>query len=329
LRRDVLVYARAMRCFRVLRFALPVTVAALSLAVSAALPDGSAHACAAVGPRGPIFVRGEEALIVWDPERQIEHFIRRALFRGVSDDFGFLVPTPSRPELAEVPSRVFDDLFKLYRRPPARSAPMGRMAARAGSGGGGVRVLEERTVAGMDAAVLEASSAGALDGWLREHGYPNSPELQEYAAPYVAARWIITAFRVSGSRSAGVPFSTSAVRMSFSTERPFFPYSEPQHRAPARHFRVSVVAPARMRAVLDAPAGGARTEWRGAAYAGRPARLHSAVARVLPPGVRAGAWLTTFDEPVSRRGRLDLFFEPDPEQTPLRSRISARIVASF
>src|SRR5262249_26695477 len=92
-----------------------------------------------------------------------------------------------------------------------------------------VQVLEEKRVAGFNAAVLEASSAEALTGWLKEHDYAYSPEIQAWAKPYVEAGWKITAFKVAKDKDAREKKSVSAaaLRMSFKTERPLFPYREP------------------------------------------------------------------------------------------------------
>jgi hypothetical protein len=312
------------------RLGLPsLVLSGVALALAGlTLVRAPARACAGIGRAGPVFVRGEEALIVWDPAGRTEHFVRRAFFEGITEDFGFLVPTPSRPALAEVRSRVFHELFELYRAPMPRAR--GGEGLRTSAIGGvpasePVTVLEERTVAGMDAAVLAASEAGALDGWLREHGYPSGPTLAAYVAPYVASGWIITAFRIAPGEIGRRRFSSASVRMSFTTDRPFFPYSEPQDDAAPRRFRVSVVAPQRMRGYLDRPQSGARAAWRPAAYAGRPAGLRRVLAPVLPTGASAGPWLSTFDEPSSRRGTLDLFFEPDPTQRPRPSRIQSAI----
>lgn len=305
------------------RASLPwVLLAAAALISTAVQPR--AQACAGVGRAGPVFVRGEEALIVWDPAQRVQHFVRRAYF-DASEDFGFLVPTPSRPELAEVGSRVFNELFAMYRapEPPQRAAAAtGGGAARSrGAPAPAVVVLEERTVAGMNAAVLAANDPAALDEWLRTHQYPSGPELQAYFTPYVQAGWIITAFQIAPGGGRG-QFSTAAVRMSFSTERPFFPYSEPAQDARPRRFRVSLVAPERMQGYLDRPNGGARATWRAPSYAGRPSRLARVLASVLPPQAPTGAWLTTFDEPASRRGALDLFFERAESQRAIASRIT-------
>ena len=82
----------------------PLAVIALALVTAALIPPPEVSACAARGRRGPIAIEGEEALIVWDARRHMQHFVRRAAF-APGEDFGFLVPTPHRPQLAEVAGR--------------------------------------------------------------------------------------------------------------------------------------------------------------------------------------------------------------------------------
>src|SRR5690606_24150504 len=149
--------------------------AALALLVAALLPARIASACAAVfRPEAPVHIKGEEALIVWDPQRGRQHFIRKAGFEGATEDFGFHVPTPGRPMLGEADAAVFRRLFELYRRTePAARGARGRRAVAVGAGAArpAVTVIERRVVAGLDAAVLAANDAGALDRWLEEHRY--------------------------------------------------------------------------------------------------------------------------------------------------------------
>jgi hypothetical protein len=98
-----------------------------------------------------------------------------------------------------------------------------------------VRVLEEKMVAGFHAAVLEADSADALVTWLKEHGYAFSPEVQAWAKPYVDAKWKITALKVAKSKDEkeAKTVAAGALRMSFKTDRPLFPYREPDSKSPA------------------------------------------------------------------------------------------------
>lgn len=302
----------------------------LALLVTAA-PLRHADACMAVGRRGPVPIAGEEALIVWDELRHIEHFVRRAHFTGMTEDFGFVVPTPSRPTLTEVSDDVFDRLFRLYRRPPERARdPRERGRVRGGSDAlsSGVTVVEESVLAGLTSTILLADSPTALDAWLAEHGYQGGPELLAYLAPYVRDGWYLTAFRVApaaaATGTASSPLTMRAVRMSFETDAPIFPYAEPQvpGRIP-RPFRVSVVARQRMSGRLgDAPWGAT------VGFARRAPTLLTVLRGIVPTEARRGRlWITTFDERRSERGTTDLTFVPSEDTEPVRSIIDSPISA--
>jgi hypothetical protein len=269
-------------------------------------------------------VLAEQALIAWDPQTRVEHFVRRASFYSDAADFGFLVPTPAPPELAEAPDAVFVALnmaiqpevvrrtgwrleptilvlypFFLRMRAGAPESP--RMIGATAP----VRVLEEKRVAGYDAAVLQADDVPGLLRWLKEHNYASRPDLQEWLKPYVEKRWTITAFKVAG-------VATQAVRMSFGTERPFFPYREPadQRQGPTqpRELLVYLIALGRMEGTI-----GADQFWsRELLYAAPKDGLGALLAATLPStAVTSGSWLNAFRDRASPRpGVDDLFFAP-------------------
>ena len=302
--------------------------APISLVLVLAVGGSTAFPCAAVPPVGHrAGVLGEQALIVWDPARRMEHFVRRASFDSDAPDFGFLVPTPARPELAEAPDAVFDALQtaiqpEVVRRtgwhiqptlllffpvlmlrtavPPMTAVPPPP-----------VRVLEQTQVGGYDAAVLQADDAPALARWLEEHGYASRPALQEWLRPYVERHWTITAFKV-GRAPGARGTATQAVRMSFSAERPFFPYREPADQReglPApRELLVYLVGPGRMEGTI-----GTDGRWPGELlYAAPASGITGAVASSVPPSaVPPAAWLSAFrDDSSPRPGVDDLFFAP-------------------
>lgn len=268
-------------------------------------------------------ILAEEALIVWDADRKLEHFVRRASFRSGAADFGFLVPTPSRPELAAASDAVFTALEEL-RRPevirrehttvvPTLLVLWPFLLLRTGAPGpigAGVQVLEERRVAGYDAAVLAADDVRALSAWLAAHGYAQRPELLEWLRPYVAARFVVTAFKIAGAEQGRV--ATSAVRMSFASERPFFPYREPEEQrraeAPAaRRLLVHLVAPQRLAGQL-----GDGRPWNGSVlYASPRADLGRLLAGAMPENGPSSGWLTSaLDSSSPRPGTDDLYFAP-------------------
>src|ERR1044072_8751432 len=173
-----------------------------------------------------IAILEESALIVWDPATGTEHFIRRAVFRGKGHDFGFLVPTPSVPALAEADDSIFDPLQEWekpktvtieHRRidwtPWLMMFAMRRETAMT-TAAAPVQVLASQKVAGYDAAVLEASDSAALQKWLGDHGYATTPDLTAWLDAYIAQHWKITAFKIDATQPDA---RTGAVKMSFTT----------------------------------------------------------------------------------------------------------------
>ena len=171
----------------------------------------TAFACAPAPRTGEeIAIIEESAVIVWDPATQTEHFIRRATFRGKGHDFGFLVPTPAAPALAEVDDAMFDRLeektvretvytksretdwtpfllwFRGYKETAMTAAPP-------------VQVLQSTKIAGYDAVVLAATDSAALQKWLADHGYAASEDLAQWLDAYVRQQWTITAFKIDAS----------------------------------------------------------------------------------------------------------------------------------
>jgi hypothetical protein len=325
-----------------LRSVVPALLAAAALAVPA-----PADACAPAPMRGVVVeVASESAIIAWDAATKTQHFIRRAAFTAAAaggekvEDFGFLVPTPTRPVLAEADGRAFDELAKLTaprtetQKPPAAACAVG-CGAMAPPGAaplpaaGHVEVLEAKHVAGYDARVLKASDAEALAGWLKEHNYESRPALTRWLAPYVEKGWIVTAFKVvrDPGAPAGAAVGTSAVRMSFTADAPFFPYREPDDMRDAktpRVLRVYFLGDRKMTGTVG------KDPWPGAvAWAGKlPAEAVRVLTPVLTlPGFKLdqATWLTEFEDHSSPRpGTADVTFGPHPYQTPVER--PARIV---
>src|SRR5262245_8597824 len=232
------------------RIGFVASCAGLSLAL--VLAATRLPACCPIGPSGkPVVNADQTVIILWDAAAKTQHFIRQASFQSDAADFGFLLPTPTRPELDESGNAAFPYLQKLTEPEIRRIA-----RTRGGDGGGGcgcgdklpgvnldtalpaakVAVVEEKRVAGFDAVVLAADSADALIGWLKDHEYEFSPAAEAWAKPYVEAGWMITALKVAKDDEAkenkGV--AAAALRLSFQTDRPLFPYREPDSGASAK-----------------------------------------------------------------------------------------------
>lgn len=309
----------------------------VAMLLTALLIPELGQACAPA-PRPGQFVRiaEESAIIIWDETTRTQHFIRRATFDTDAPDFGFLVPTPTRPALAEVSDAAFTNLEYLIRPKEIVKAEVtgvdftpllfgffllsapGDSAQRVA----GVRVLSTQRVAGYDAVVLEADNAAELNRWLSKHGYASSPSLTEWLAPYVAARWKITAFKIAKDASYR-EVGTSAVRMSFTTDRPFFPYREPadqrevkEANAGDRLLRVFLLSSSRVEGTLGDNSSGA---WPGqTVWADRISETDREIFGRLVSGdiqLPQTTWLTVFEDKSSPRpGTDEVYFAPSKEQ---------------
>lgn len=305
----------------------------IMLSAVAFLEPAATDACAPAPPRDVIVeIASESAVIAWDEATKTQHFIRRASFNATGktgekvEDFGFLVPTPTQPVLAEVDDKVFEELARLtaplteVQKQPSGGCAVGCAAAKSPSAvAESVKVLEAKHVAGYEAKVVKASDAEALGEWLKEHKYESRPALVRWLKPYVEKGWIVTAFKIARDPStSGGAIGTSAVRMSFAADAPFYPYSEPDdmHDAKSqRLLRVFFLGNKKMTGKLGA------TDWPGKiAWAGM---LHPESSSILAsilniPGYKldGNTWLTEFEDRSSPRpGVADVTFSEHPDQS--------------
>ena len=92
-----------------MRRLFPAAVVVLGLLVVTVPTPEPVAACAAAPVHGGngVQIASESALIVYDSATKTEHFLRTANFDTSSSEFGFFVPTPTRPELAEAAADIF------------------------------------------------------------------------------------------------------------------------------------------------------------------------------------------------------------------------------
>jgi len=184
--------------------------------------------CMSYGAR-PITLARETALIIWDAEKGVEHFIRKAEFTGDAADFGFIFPSPTQPfRLAEANDAAFYWLEAL--RPYDRFSDSKSEDSKAG----GIEILEEREVGDFDATVLRATDGRAMAAWLKKNGHRLRPAMTPWFDHYAKRQWVFTALKYKGRRGA-IP--TKALCISFKTEKPHYPYKMPSDTWGAEHFR--------------------------------------------------------------------------------------------
>jgi len=295
-----------------------------------------AEACAIATPGGQnAKIATETALIVYDSASKTEHFLRTAKFDSTGD-FGFFVPTPTRPQLAEAPGDIFPQLAKLtapakvYRTvyhesqiacmPSASNQTFIQVGSAIKPSGSSVRVIEQTKIGEFDAVVLKADEPAALQSWLSDNKYKTRPALEAWFGEYLKLGWYITAFKISAGTGRGS--EDYGVRISFETDRPVYPYREPSDQGESwrpRLLRVFVASDARVEGSIGSGADASR-------FAGRTVWSKPVDARSIGPvlgaaklPVRERNWhLTEFeDESSLRLGSDDLFFSNSESQGPI------------
>jgi hypothetical protein len=292
----------------------------------------TAPGCCAVSATGVPAVNADQTVImIWDRERQTEHFIRKASFRSEGDSVGFIVPTPSRPQLEESGNKAFPYLAQITAPGESKhfELPIGCAAVPQSDYSRSVRVIEEKTVAGYDAVVLAADSGSALVSWLRDHGYAFTPEVAAWAQPYLERRWYMTAMKIAKDRDnrANAALAASALRITFKTDRPLFPYREPDSRHDAtrlkasdRLLRIYFVAESRYEGRFSPSLSwGGKTRWSQPLPSDQRSKLmqHLGLPESTGP---AKAWLTEFEDhwPYGQAPG-DVYFSESPDQRRLSS----------
>lgn len=304
--------------------------------VTAAAPT---TACCPAGPKGqPVVNADQTVVILWDPETKTEHFIRQASFKSDAADFAFLIPTPNEPELAESGNEAFPFLAKVtapeIQRVPRPSGGVGcgcsaeptKVAMKAETPD--VTILSEKKVAGFNAQVLEATSAAALVAWLKEHGYEFSPEVEAWVHPYIEQGWKITALKVAKEegQTEEQQLGAAALRLSFKTDRPLFPYREPDPskaaealNASQRLLRIFFVSDKRFQGELTK-----ESPWTGkVAWSDKlPSEKRDALLMQLALPETTGPkefWLTEFEDLWPYKAApADLYFSADANQDTVK-----------
>jgi hypothetical protein len=294
-----------------------------------------APACCPAPSENEIVLNADQTvLLIWDAAKKTQHFIRKANFKGKGEDFGFIVPSPTQPELSESGDAAFPylhDLTKaevIYKKRPPPGMGCGcaaetKMAA-SGSGSGmpSTRVLERKEVAGFQAVVLEADTADVLVAWLKENGFAYSPEIAAWAKPYVEKQWKFTALKIAKKKDVD-QVDAAALRISFVTDAPLFPYREPDYKTAGpiynpggRTLRIFFVGESRYQGDL------AGTDWTSASWSDRltrEQRRHLLEVLKLPETTGPAEWrLTEFVHHWPYRvAPGDVVFSPAADQAIL------------
>ena len=175
----------------------------------------------------PIVYMPEQGAIVYFKDGREDLIIQVSYQRTGSDDFGWIIPLPSVPEIdseSEGLRGIFSELHvlttdELPSHFPGGGGPGG--GGGAGGNGGGVIVIEEEVVGIYEVTVLEANTFEDLAEWLSDNNFTVPEESEPVFQDYIDRDWFFVCMRLNSStNSYGY---VHPLRLSFPTDSPVFP----------------------------------------------------------------------------------------------------------
>lgn len=237
-----------------------VTLAALGSLAPLFAPEHAAACGAFFRESVPVARRPslqhEQVLIVHDEAAGRQHFVRELAFVAGTEPFGFVVPTPARPEVAKVATSPFVKLRDAFPFEPPKpdtkarggGIGLGDVGGFGYGGSSGVRVLEVKKVGSFTSFVIQATDEKGFSRWLETNKLTKPTENEAWLGHYVRLGFYFVALRydpppadddanpfgVDPGRGQGTSFGApqksvkaETVRISFDSPLPYYPYHEP------------------------------------------------------------------------------------------------------
>lgn len=172
----------------------------LGIFVSATLIFSFALGALALSPEFPVYDVGQRAVVFY--EDGVETLVMSSTFAGSADDFAWLIPTPSKPEVDKVSVGLFSELSTRTSRAFKQTGDiypvpfMVRGLATESFSGPSITVEETKEVGYYEATVVSATDSQELIRWLAERGYTYPSTQGHLLNDYIKDKWHFTVVRI-------------------------------------------------------------------------------------------------------------------------------------
>lgn len=137
-----------------------------------------------------------QSAFLWQDQGK-EHMLLSVQYSGGSDEFAWVIPVESRPQVTVEKGAPFTELRR------ATEIQMQTLRSTADGGGSkgmpgnrGVQVLEQKEEGPYNIAVLSATSGGGLYDWLKENQFPVSKNARGQLDWYISHKFVFVAARI-------------------------------------------------------------------------------------------------------------------------------------
>jgi hypothetical protein len=186
---------------------------------------------------------GQKVFITWDPVEKVESFTVQPKFEGNAQDFGMVIPTPSRPKLDEMPRDFFKELavytiLKKREQPKSKLLPYAppgyvndaavpQALTSASARRVTVKVLEAGIVGSLDYKIISAERADDLFQWLKDNKYSYAGD-EGTLDFYIQKKWLFTVMKIDTMQMKRNPDGSFAgevtpTRFQFASEKLIYP----------------------------------------------------------------------------------------------------------
>jgi len=172
---------------------------------------------------------GQKALIYY--QNQTENLVVSASFNGNSQDFAWVIPTPSKPEIFKSSASLFTTLEKITETSDY-TLPLDEAMSTFGTNKSesSVQVIEEKTIDIYDTAILKATDDKALSQWLQDHGYTFPHDKSYMLEDYINNGWYFVIAKIqnyltqdSGIKEQLSTGSITPLRLQFQSSKIIYP----------------------------------------------------------------------------------------------------------
>lgn len=169
----------------------------------------------------PIDQNAERIIFLVNPDNTLTAIVG-INYVGAAEDFSWVIPVPSPPELSVAETRSIDTLQMATEvtlsAPPYACGNLFAWAGRGGGGGGGFQEFGQ--VGPYDYAILGSQDPAELITWLRDFGYQVTETMEPIIGEYVADKMYFLALRLSQDSEVG---DIQPIRMTYTGQNPMIP----------------------------------------------------------------------------------------------------------
>lgn len=160
-----------------------------------------------------------------------EDMVISTSYQGNSEDFTWVVPTPTKPEVNKSSASIFsnlDEITNIYSYDSTNRYKTTGLATDLAEPS--VQIIEKKNIDIYDTTVLKANSETALSQWMKENGYTFPDDQSYHLSDYTENGWyfviskirpeLTDSERISSSLASG---NITPLRFTFSSNRIIFP----------------------------------------------------------------------------------------------------------